>query len=205
MCYYQPNKPPCTCAFLQLIMPCDKSKKLPSPNNNPNPLVVVCGKKRLCRGVGQRYCVRCCGRPHPPQLPSMSQNMDKRSHVSSRPGFGRNGNKTAGKATFSSYTVAEPSHGGLDLLRSRYRPGVGIKRSLPPRSVPVEDQRRSTEAAVPALSASTPPPAAPVVAKKDSWGDGPKGKMVVEEFIHKEVSMTAVYGLNVAPKLKVED
>ncbi|KAL5364344.1 hypothetical protein BJX96DRAFT_157190 [Aspergillus floccosus] len=53
MCYYQPNKPPCTCAFVQLIKPCDKSKRLPAPNNDPNPLVVVCGKKYLCRGVGQ--------------------------------------------------------------------------------------------------------------------------------------------------------
>ncbi|PWY92085.1 hypothetical protein BO70DRAFT_401837 [Aspergillus heteromorphus CBS 117.55] len=61
MCYYKPNKPPCTCHFLQLVQPCAKAVLYPSPNENPAPLIQVCPEQLIARGVGQRHCVACCG------------------------------------------------------------------------------------------------------------------------------------------------
>ncbi|PYH97362.1 hypothetical protein BO71DRAFT_396187 [Aspergillus ellipticus CBS 707.79] len=61
MCFYQPNKPPCTCTFYQLIAPCPNARKFPSPNANPAPLIYTCPQRYFARGVGQRHCVKCCG------------------------------------------------------------------------------------------------------------------------------------------------
>lgn len=60
MCFYIPNKPPCTCVFLQLVQPCNGARLFPSTNpTNPNPIIQVCGTRILARGAGQRYCHQC--------------------------------------------------------------------------------------------------------------------------------------------------
>lgn len=59
MCFFQENKPPCTCAFRQLVQPCWRATFYPSPNDNPNPIVLVCGVMDTAAGAGLRYCYRC--------------------------------------------------------------------------------------------------------------------------------------------------
>ncbi|RHZ51721.1 hypothetical protein CDV55_102720 [Aspergillus turcosus] len=60
MCYYMPNKPPCTCTYLQLIQPCPQVRVLTVPGN-PTPLIQVCPIRYIARGVGQRFCALCSG------------------------------------------------------------------------------------------------------------------------------------------------
>ncbi|KAL2834902.1 hypothetical protein BDW59DRAFT_155722 [Aspergillus cavernicola] len=61
MCFYQPNIPPCTCTFLQLIQPCQNATYYPSPSphTNPNLLVRACAYRHIAKGVGQRFCALC--------------------------------------------------------------------------------------------------------------------------------------------------
>ncbi|KAA8646432.1 uncharacterized protein ATNIH1004_007862 [Aspergillus tanneri] len=102
MCYYQPNKPPCTCAFLQLIQPCHDVQYFPSPNSNPRPLIQVCGARNLAHGVGQRHCIRCCGSSG---LPDDSNNPDMIGDSSS-------GGGSRGMGVFASpsiYSSSPPS------------------------------------------------------------------------------------------------
>ncbi|KAE8380988.1 hypothetical protein BDV26DRAFT_110816 [Aspergillus bertholletiae] len=68
MCYYQPNLPHCTCDFLQLIQPCTKAQYHPSPNNNPQPVVVACCNRFILADIAPRYCQPCSSR-----LPRLGQ------------------------------------------------------------------------------------------------------------------------------------
>ncbi|GFF41369.1 hypothetical protein IFM61606_04335 [Aspergillus udagawae] len=58
MCYYMPNKPPCTCTYLQLIQPCPQVRVFAVPGR-PTPLIQVCPIRYIARGVGQRFCALC--------------------------------------------------------------------------------------------------------------------------------------------------
>ncbi|EAW21242.1 uncharacterized protein NFIA_064060 [Aspergillus fischeri NRRL 181] len=58
MCYYMPNKPPCTCTYLQLIQPCPQVRVFAVPRS-PTPLIQVCPIRYIARGVGQRFCALC--------------------------------------------------------------------------------------------------------------------------------------------------
>ncbi|KAH1548125.1 hypothetical protein LV164_004322 [Aspergillus fumigatus] len=58
MCYYMPNKPPCTCTYLQLIQPCSQVRIFAVPGS-PTPLIQVCPIRYIARGVGQRFCALC--------------------------------------------------------------------------------------------------------------------------------------------------
>ncbi|KAF7169334.1 hypothetical protein CNMCM5623_002108 [Aspergillus felis] len=58
MCYYMPNKPPCTCTYLQLIQPCPQVRVFAVPGT-PTPLIQVCPIRYIARGVGQRFCALC--------------------------------------------------------------------------------------------------------------------------------------------------
>ncbi|RHZ49445.1 uncharacterized protein CDV56_103224 [Aspergillus thermomutatus] len=58
MCYYMPNKPPCTCTYLQLIQPCPQVRVFAVPGS-PTPLIQVCPIRYIARGVGQRFCELC--------------------------------------------------------------------------------------------------------------------------------------------------
>ncbi|KAL3453299.1 hypothetical protein BJX65DRAFT_120359 [Aspergillus insuetus] len=63
MCFYQPNAVGCTCAFLQLIQPCQSPNvqyyPSPNPSANPKPIVRVCNERFIAKGVGQRVCSKC--------------------------------------------------------------------------------------------------------------------------------------------------
>lgn len=60
MCFFKANKPPCTCAFRELVQPCWRATFYPSLNDdNPNPIVQVCGVVGTAAGAGQRYCHSC--------------------------------------------------------------------------------------------------------------------------------------------------
>ncbi|KAE8331099.1 hypothetical protein BDV39DRAFT_168970 [Aspergillus sergii] len=71
MCYYQPNQPHCTCDFLQLIQPCIKAQYYPSPNKNPQPVIVACCNRFILTDIAPRYCQLCSSRL--PRLGQMSQ------------------------------------------------------------------------------------------------------------------------------------
>ncbi|KAE8404739.1 hypothetical protein BDV37DRAFT_246841 [Aspergillus pseudonomiae] len=71
MCYYQPNQPHCTCDFLQLIQPCIKAQYYPSPNNNPQPVIVACCNRFILTDIAPRYCQLCSSQL--PRLGQMSQ------------------------------------------------------------------------------------------------------------------------------------
>ncbi|KAF7125839.1 hypothetical protein CNMCM5793_002132 [Aspergillus hiratsukae] len=60
MCYYMPNKPPCTCTYLQLIQPCPQVRLFAVPGD-PTPLIQVCPIRYIARGIGQRFCALCSG------------------------------------------------------------------------------------------------------------------------------------------------
>ncbi|GIJ87933.1 hypothetical protein Asppvi_006846 [Aspergillus pseudoviridinutans] len=53
-----PNKPPCTCTYLQLIQPCPQVRVF-SVAGSPTPLIQVCPIRYIARGVGQRFCALC--------------------------------------------------------------------------------------------------------------------------------------------------
>ncbi|GFF34905.1 hypothetical protein IFM58399_04030 [Aspergillus lentulus] len=58
MCYYMPNKPPCTCTYLQLIQPCPRVRVFAVPGSS-TPLIQACPIRYIARGVGQRFCALC--------------------------------------------------------------------------------------------------------------------------------------------------
>ncbi|GIK01750.1 hypothetical protein Aspvir_005788 [Aspergillus viridinutans] len=53
-----PNKPPCTCTYLQLIQPCPQVRVFAAPGS-PTPLIQVCPIRYIARGVGRRFCALC--------------------------------------------------------------------------------------------------------------------------------------------------
>lgn len=80
MCFYQPNRLPCTCSFLNLARPCSQaefypsiappfelplaSSSLPSPSpsggDSGGVLIKPCPNQHITYEAGERYCLKCC-------------------------------------------------------------------------------------------------------------------------------------------------
>ncbi|GAD96792.1 hypothetical protein NFIA_064060 [Paecilomyces variotii No. 5] len=61
MCFYKPNAPPCICTFYELLQPCRRATFYPSPKpqQNPNPIIRVCGVMNVTLAAVSRHCLVC--------------------------------------------------------------------------------------------------------------------------------------------------
>ncbi|KAL2852659.1 hypothetical protein BJX68DRAFT_56392 [Aspergillus pseudodeflectus] len=160
MCFYQPNTAGCTCAFLQLIQPCQSPNvqyyPSPNPTANPKPIVRVCNERFIAKGVGQRVCPKCAAQSQK-QVPSQYQAQRRFSTAGSSLAMGAavagvvgqsaiiGNNGVSGSVAWSNVNFSQASPG------SDSRPGSGS--SVSPAATTLPSGKRRGESLSRALGA----------------------------------------------------